>query len=163
LHLFLSRLGSDRPGARRDRRRRPDRRRRQRSPGLVAGGRHGAGGSRRPLSRTAAQAALRGAGDCRSVPCRQWRHPTARRARAAAHPFLPATPIIGAAGLLEVPPFVPSPDTKLPIAVVGGLLAGIAAYLSVRFLMRYFENSRLDPFGYYCLVAGLASLAYLTN
>jgi undecaprenyl-diphosphatase len=28
----------------------------------------------------------------------------------------------------------------------------------VRFLMRYFESGRLDPFGYYCIVAGLASL-----
>jgi undecaprenyl-diphosphatase len=77
---------------------------------------------------------------------------------AAAYTFLLATPIIAAAGLLEVPQLFSSPASTLMIAVVGGLVAGVAAYLSVRFLMRYFESGRLDPFGYYCIVAGLASL-----
>jgi undecaprenyl-diphosphatase len=77
---------------------------------------------------------------------------------AAAYTFLLATPIIAAAGLLEVPQLFPSPASALMIAVGGGVVAGIAAYMSVRFLMRYFESGRLDPFGYYCIVAGLASL-----
>jgi undecaprenyl-diphosphatase len=79
---------------------------------------------------------------------------------AAAYTFLLATPIIGAAGVLELPQLAGNPSSTLLIAVVGGVLAGLAAYLSTRFLMRYFETHRLDPFGYYCLVAGLASLAY---
>ena len=42
------------------------------------------------------------------------------------------------------------------------MLAGIGAYLSVRFLTRYFSEDRsLNPFGIYCLVAGVASFAYL--
>jgi undecaprenyl-diphosphatase len=80
---------------------------------------------------------------------------------AAAFTFLLATPLIGAAGLLEIPQLLADPSTPLVIAIVGGVLAGGAAYLSVRFLMRYFETGRLDPFGYYCIVAGLASLVYL--
>jgi undecaprenyl-diphosphatase len=80
---------------------------------------------------------------------------------AAAVTVLLATPLIGAAGLLEIPQLLADPSTPLVIAIVGGVLAGGAAYLSVRFLMRYFETGRLDPFGYYCIVAGLASLVYL--
>jgi undecaprenyl-diphosphatase len=38
------------------------------------------------------------------------------------------------------------------------VLAGIAAYLSVRFLMRYFKVGRLDPFAYYCWAAGVLAL-----
>jgi len=35
------------------------------------------------------------------------------------------------------------------------VLTGIAAYLSVRFLMRYFEGKgRLAAFGLYCVIAG---------
>jgi len=40
----------------------------------------------------------------------------------------------------------------------GSLLSGIGAYLSVRFLTRYFANRSLRPFGVYCLIAGVASL-----
>jgi undecaprenyl-diphosphatase len=46
--------------------------------------------------------------------------------------------------------------------LVGSLLAAIGAYLSVRFLTKYFSEDRpLTPFGIYCLVAGVASFAYL--
>jgi undecaprenyl-diphosphatase len=37
---------------------------------------------------------------------------------------------------------------------VGSVAAGLAAYCSVRFLMRFFETKTLWPFGVYCLVAG---------
>ena len=47
-------------------------------------------------------------------------------------------------------------------ATVGMSLSGVGAYLSVRFLTRYFSEGRsLNPFGIYCLVAGVASFAYL--
>jgi undecaprenyl-diphosphatase len=42
--------------------------------------------------------------------------------------------------------------------VVGFVLTGVAAYLSVRFLVRYFRTSTLNPFGIYCLVVGVASI-----
>lgn len=80
---------------------------------------------------------------------------------AATFGFLLATPLIAAAGLLEVPNLFAGPQSILLPALVGGVAAGVSAYLSVRFLMRYFETGRLDPFGYYCLVAGIGSLALI--
>jgi undecaprenyl-diphosphatase len=81
---------------------------------------------------------------------------------AARYAFLLATPIIGAAGLLEIPQlFDASGRSILGYALLGMVLAGIAAYLSVRFLMRYFEFGRLDPFAYYCWAAGAGSLLLL--
>jgi undecaprenyl pyrophosphate phosphatase UppP len=38
------------------------------------------------------------------------------------------------------------------------VVAGIAAYLSVRFLMRYFQTRTLTPFAIYCLAFGAASI-----
>ncbi len=45
--------------------------------------------------------------------------------------------------------------------IFGSLLSGIGAYVSVRFLMRYFQTRTLTPFGIYCLVVGLGSIVYL--
>ena len=82
---------------------------------------------------------------------------------AARYAFLLATPIIGAAGLLEIPQlFDKSGRSILGYALLGMVLAGIAAYLSVRFLMRYFEVGRLYPFAYYCWAAGGLSLILLS-
>ncbi len=75
--------------------------------------------------------------------------------------FLLATPIILAAGVLEVPKLLKAQYLQeLPIAIAGGVVAGISAYLSVRFLMRYFETNRLDPFAYYCVIAGTLAFAF---
>ncbi|HZC05247.1 MAG TPA: undecaprenyl-diphosphate phosphatase [Ktedonobacterales bacterium] len=80
---------------------------------------------------------------------------------AARFSFLLATPIILAAGVLEVPKLLTAEyRAELPIAAGGGVVAGIAAYLSVRFLMKYFETSRLDPFAYYCVIAGTLAFLY---
>ncbi|MDE3228682.1 MAG: undecaprenyl-diphosphate phosphatase [Chloroflexota bacterium] len=80
---------------------------------------------------------------------------------AARFSFLLATPIILAAGVLEIPKLLAHQyRAELPIAAAGGVVAGIAAYLSVRFLMRYFETNRLDPFAYYCVAAGLLAYGY---
>ncbi len=78
--------------------------------------------------------------------------------QAAAHfAFLLATPLILAAGVLEVPKLFHNTH-GLGVALVGGAVAGIAAYLSTRFLMRYFEVGRLSPFAFYCWGAGLLAL-----
>jgi undecaprenyl-diphosphatase len=80
---------------------------------------------------------------------------------AARFSFLLATPIIAAAGVLEVPTlFQPEYRPELLAATLGGIVAGIAAFLSVRFLMKYFQAKRLEPFGYYCIALGLASYLY---
>ncbi len=80
----------------------------------------------------------------------------------ARYTFLLATPIIGAAAALELPKlFDAGGRSILGYAVFGMVLAGIAAYFSVRYLMRYFESGRLYPFAYYCVGAGLLSLILL--
>ena len=37
-------------------------------------------------------------------------------------------------------------------------ISGVAAYLSTKFLMKYFEKGNLIPFAYYCWGAGLFAL-----
>jgi undecaprenyl-diphosphatase len=49
-----------------------------------------------------------------------------------------------------------------PQILAGSVVSGVAAYLSVRFLMKYFQTRTLYPFAIYCLVAGLGALIYLT-
>jgi len=74
---------------------------------------------------------------------------------AARYSFLLATPVILAAGLLEIPKlFAPGAHLVLIQAILGGIAAGIAAYLSVAFLTRYFRSNDLRPFGWYCVVVG---------
>jgi len=84
-----------------------------------------------------------------------------RHQEAARFSFLLATPIIAAAGVLEIPQLLSSTVPWVEY-VAAALLAGIAAYLSARFLLRYFRSGRLDPYGWYCSAAGIASLALLT-
>ncbi|MHB8253609.1 MAG: undecaprenyl-diphosphate phosphatase [Acidiferrobacter sp.] len=78
--------------------------------------------------------------------------------------FLMATPIIGAAAVLEVPKlFAITGHIDLQAIFFSGLLAGVFAYLSVWVLMRYFrkqEVQALRPFGYYCLAAGASALLW---
>lgn len=77
---------------------------------------------------------------------------------AARFSFMLATPIIGAAGVYKLPDLL-GPNGK---GVIGPILAGsvaaaITAYLSVRFLTRYFRTRTLTPFAIYCLVAGVVA------
>jgi undecaprenyl-diphosphatase len=76
--------------------------------------------------------------------------------------FLLSAPVILAAGVLKVPDlFGPLGAGIHGQVLAGSLLSGIGAYLSVRYLVRYFSRARsLTPFGIYCLAAGLGSLAY---
>src|ERR1051326_1396821 len=80
---------------------------------------------------------------------------------AARFSFLLGTPIIGAAALLEVPQLIGQPRSVLLLVGIGMVLAGVAAFLSTRFLLKYFETGRLNPFAYYCWGAGLLSLFLL--
>jgi undecaprenyl-diphosphatase len=74
---------------------------------------------------------------------------------AARFSFLLATPVILAAALLEAPKLLaPGAHVVLVQAVIGGVAAGIAAYVSVAFLTRYFRSNDLRPFGWYCVVVG---------
>jgi undecaprenyl-diphosphatase len=78
---------------------------------------------------------------------------------AARFSFLLATPIILAAGVYKVPDLAGHlGDGIRAQALVGALFAGVAAYLSVRFLVRYFETKTLLPFAIYSLAFGLISI-----
>jgi len=74
---------------------------------------------------------------------------------AARFSFLLATPIILAAGLYKLPDLTgPLGSNIRGQAIVGAVAAGIAAYLSVKFLTKYFQTRTLTPFAIYCLVVG---------
>lgn len=78
--------------------------------------------------------------------------------------FLLSAPVILAAGMLKVPDLLgPLGNGIRGQVLVGSLLSGVGAYISVRFLVRYFAKSRsLIPFAVYCLAAGLGSVIYLS-
>jgi undecaprenyl-diphosphatase len=73
---------------------------------------------------------------------------------AARYSFLLATPIIGAAAALKLPELVGKSGHVIGTALVGAACAAITAYLSVRFLLKYFETNTLTPFAVYCVIAG---------
>ncbi|MGD0373796.1 MAG: undecaprenyl-diphosphate phosphatase [Streptosporangiaceae bacterium] len=85
------------------------------------------------------------------------------REDAARFAFLLATPVILAAGVLKVPDLTgPLGNGIRGQILVGSLLSGVGAYLSVRFLVRYFQTRTLTPFAIYCVVFGLGSIIYLS-
>jgi undecaprenyl-diphosphatase len=74
---------------------------------------------------------------------------------AAKFAFLLATPIIGAAAALKLPDlFGTAGNGVRGPAFVAALCAGVTAFFSIRFLMRFFETNRLTPFAIYCTVVG---------
>lgn len=85
----------------------------------------------------------------------------------AAHfSFLIATPIILGATVLEAPKLVHEgvPAGMFGLAVLAAVAAGVTAWGSTWFLMRYFrrhDSWALNPFAYYCLVVGAGSLLVL--
>ena len=82
---------------------------------------------------------------------------------ASAHfSFLIALPVILGATALEVPKLLHAsvPAGTFQMASVAAVVAGLVALASTAFLMRYFRNNArwaMDPFGYYCILAGLVS------
>ena len=84
------------------------------------------------------------------------------REDAARFAFLLATPVILAAGVLKVPDLLGTLGHGIHGQIlVGSIVSGVAAYLSVRFLMKYFKTRTLYPFAFYCLAFGLFSVIYL--
>jgi undecaprenyl-diphosphatase len=85
------------------------------------------------------------------------------RQDAARFSFLLSTPVIFAAGFLKVGDlFGPLGDGIRGQVLVGSILSGVGAYVSVRFLVKYFQTRTLTPFAMYCVVFGLASAIYLS-
>lgn len=80
--------------------------------------------------------------------------------------FLIATPIILGATVLEVPKLLHEsvPEGTFALSALAAVVAGVTAYASTAFLMRYFrqhDSWALNPFAYYCFVVGLGSLGVL--
>ncbi|MEI8395471.1 MAG: undecaprenyl-diphosphate phosphatase [Rhodospirillaceae bacterium] len=74
--------------------------------------------------------------------------------------FLMATPIIIGASVLEIPKMLHHAGSGgiTVTSLIAGVVAGITAYASVAFLMHYFkthEMKALNPFGIYCIIAGI--------
>lgn len=83
---------------------------------------------------------------------------------AARFSFLLATPVIFAAGVLKLGDLAgPLGDGIRGQILLGSVLSGVGAYLSVRFLTRYFATRSLRPFGIYCVLAGAFCLAALSR
>jgi undecaprenyl-diphosphatase len=75
--------------------------------------------------------------------------------------FMLATPVILAAGVYKLPDLLGhNGDGIRGQVVVGSLVAGIAAYVTVRFLARYFETRTLIPFAVYSVVFGAFMILY---
>ncbi len=70
---------------------------------------------------------------------------------AAQFSFLLATPIIAGATLVKLPEIT---TNNLTISLIGGFFSGLLAFLSVKFLTRYFETEKLWPFAIYCITFG---------
>jgi undecaprenyl-diphosphatase len=85
----------------------------------------------------------------------------------AAHfSFLIATPIIAGAAVLEVPKLHALPGGGISFLVMAaGIVAGVTAYASTAFLMRYFRRHDFDnalvPFAIYCWAAGAVAALIL--
>jgi undecaprenyl-diphosphatase len=85
----------------------------------------------------------------------------------AAHfSFLIATPIIFGATVHQVPKLLHAsvPPGVLSLSAIAAVVAGVTAFLSTAFLMRYFRQHdkwALNPFAYYCIVAGLGAIAIM--
>jgi undecaprenyl-diphosphatase len=77
---------------------------------------------------------------------------------AARFSFLLATPIILLAGIYKLPSVLSNSGAYGGQILVGSLLAGIGAYLSVRYLDKYFRGKSLRPFGWYCIGFGVFML-----
>jgi undecaprenyl-diphosphatase len=80
---------------------------------------------------------------------------------AARFAFLLATPPILAAGVLKLPSLFGHAGAHIHGQVaVGFVICGVTAYVSVRYLVRYFRTRTLTPFAVYCLLAGFASIVH---
>jgi undecaprenyl-diphosphatase len=78
---------------------------------------------------------------------------------AARFAFLLATPPILAAGVLKLPSLTGTAGAHIHGQILlGVVVTAITAYLSVLYLVRYFQTRTLTPFAIYCLAFGAVSV-----
>ena len=76
--------------------------------------------------------------------------------------FMLSTPVILAAGALKVPDLIGPLGNGIRGPVIAGSVAAAASSLfAVIFLAPLLKTRTLTPFAIYCLIAGVASVAYL--
>lgn len=80
--------------------------------------------------------------------------------------FMIATPIIVGATVLEVPKLLHEhvDNSVFMLSAIAAAVAGVTAYLSTWFLMRYFRNQdswALTPFAFYCFAIGAVGVGVL--
>ncbi len=85
---------------------------------------------------------------------------------AAKFSFLMGTPVILAASVAEIPKLLHTHEVHalFGVAALAAVVAGIVAYASTVFLMRYFHDHEawaLRPFAYYCAGFGVLSFGLL--
>ena len=83
------------------------------------------------------------------------------REDAARFAFLLATPVILAAGVLKMSDLITLGKGIYGPILAGSILSGVGAYISVRFLVRYFRTRTLTPFAIYCVAFGVFAIVYL--
>ena len=83
-----------------------------------------------------------------------------KRDAAARYSFMLGAPIILGAGLLPLLDLIQAGGLRqeLPMLVVGFLVAAIAGYFCIKYLLRYLQHGSLYVFAAYCAVIGVASL-----
>ncbi len=74
--------------------------------------------------------------------------------------FMLAAPAILLASLLEIHYLFHTSGTFIT-ALISGIVAGICAYVSTKFLVKYFQSGTLLPFAYYCWIFGLIAFFML--
>jgi undecaprenyl-diphosphatase len=85
------------------------------------------------------------------------------REDAARFAFLLATPVILAAGVFKLGDLLGPEGRGIGGQIlVGSILSGVGAYVSVRFLIKYFQTRTLTPFAIYCVLAGAFCIVYLS-
>jgi undecaprenyl-diphosphatase len=86
---------------------------------------------------------------------------------AAKFTFLMGTPVIFAASVLEIPKLLKGHEIHalFGVASIAAIVAGVVAYASTAFLMRYFRDHdawALKPFAWYCAIFGAASFLLIS-
>lgn len=76
--------------------------------------------------------------------------------------FFLAAPIILAAGLYKIPTDLLGSNGSgiRGAALIAAACAAVVGVATVQFLTRYFRRGNLIPFGVYCLLFGIAMIAY---
>jgi undecaprenyl-diphosphatase len=83
-------------------------------------------------------------------------------ADSARYAFLLATPIILAAGAFKIGDLLgPLGDGVRGQAIIAAVCAAVAAVAATAFLVRYFRDRNLIPFGIYCLLFGAGMTIYI--